>query len=720
MAQLKDLIVTGTSRLINGLQVNGGLVADILSATTANMNILSSTTATISSLQFNNTILYDEGNFLVIKNSTSKILALRTNGTTSFVLRPADVENIKNNIDLGTSSIRWKDLYLSGTGFFNGLTITNSSSADSSIIAQFNDYNGKRAVFLRQSKLGNTTATGKIDLLIGSPNDNNFGNEIGQIFLYGGNSDKGHMIVPSSVTANKNHYLPNGSGWLVSTSTTSSAVGSSTQPVYVDTNGIVTAITGALENNITGSAATLTTGRTLKVNLASNSASTAFNGSANISDIGVSGTLSVANGGTGAASFTANSIIMSGNNTTAAFTSRAVTNNTTNTAIVTGTNIPTMNTIYYGLVKVNGSDQTRATTIYAPTTVGTNGQILTSNGSGAPSWSNKPSYSLSEITSASDVQAIEALTGTSGFLKKTAANTWSLDTATYSTTDENVKQTATSNGNYNLRLLLSSNANDNTLTAGTYKSTNLYYNDYAKTLFVPKIKLNDNSLPLDYENTKILDVPLVRVDSVEGTSDIGTRSYTITTKDNVGLGYAYFRIGSLYTYYSVAGDTTSSVTGTNQYSTQFTWRQYSISTATGSVGLKTAYYESFSLPATNFSRTANGSYNILTTKSTISVAQGGTGIKTASYKNAVVIGNSTTVNSALQTVRTGAGGFYATATDAKPLFGILPLSVGGTGYNNYERNTGNVVYRGIGVSTDLPNELIPGSIVLIYSEVTEI
>ena len=215
MAQLKDLIVTGTSRLINGLQVNGGLVADILSATTANMNILSSTTATISSLQFNNTILYDEGNFLVIKNSTSKILALRTNGTTSFVLRPADVENIKNNIDLGTSSIRWKDLYLSGTGFFNGLTITNSSSADSSIIAQFNDYNGKRAVFLRQSKLGNTTATGKIDLLIGSPNDNNFGNEIGQIFLYGGNSDKGHMIVPSSVTANKNHYLPNGSGQLV-------------------------------------------------------------------------------------------------------------------------------------------------------------------------------------------------------------------------------------------------------------------------------------------------------------------------------------------------------------------------------------------------------------------------------------------------------------------------------------------------------------------------
>lgn len=48
------------------------------------------------------------------------------------------------------------------------------------------------------------------------------------------------------------------------------------------------------------SATKLATGRTLKVNLASTSASTAFNGTANISNIGVSGTLPIANGGTGA------------------------------------------------------------------------------------------------------------------------------------------------------------------------------------------------------------------------------------------------------------------------------------------------------------------------------------------------------------------------------------------------------------------------------------
>jgi len=47
--------------------------------------------------------------------------------------------------------------------------------------------------------------------------------------------------------------------------------------------------------------------------------------------------------------------------------------------------------------------------------------------------SSKPTYSLSEITSADDLKAIEALTGTSGLLKKTAANTWALDTNTYLT-----------------------------------------------------------------------------------------------------------------------------------------------------------------------------------------------------------------------------------------------------------------------------------------------
>ena len=83
------------------------------------------------------------------------------------------------------------------------------------------------------------------------------------------------------------------------------------------------------------------------------------------------GTLPVAQGGTGAASFTANSVVMSGSSTTAALTTRAVTNNTSATALTANTNIPTQNTVYYGLnhrlnrtTAVNAAD-TGYTTIMA-------------------------------------------------------------------------------------------------------------------------------------------------------------------------------------------------------------------------------------------------------------------------------------------------------------------------------------------------------------------
>ena len=46
------------------------------------------------------------------------------------------------------------------------------------------------------------------------------------------------------------------------------------------------------------------------------------------------------------------------------------------------------------------------------------------------------SLPLSSLTGADDLQAIEALTGTSGFLKKTAANTWTLDNTSYATASD--------------------------------------------------------------------------------------------------------------------------------------------------------------------------------------------------------------------------------------------------------------------------------------------
>lgn len=66
-----------------------------------------------------------------------------------------------------------------------------------------------------------------------------------------------------------------------------------------------------------------------------------------------------------------------------------------------------------------------------------------------PSWAkaeNKPSYSLTEISGTDDLRAIEAITGNSGLLKKTAENTWALDTTQYlasGTTLDNIADGAT-------------------------------------------------------------------------------------------------------------------------------------------------------------------------------------------------------------------------------------------------------------------------------------
>lgn len=59
---------------------------------------------------------------------------------------------------------------------------------------------------------------------------------------------------------------------------------------------------------------------------------------------------------------------------------------------------------------------------------------------------SKPSYALSEIAGADDVKAIEALTGTTGILKKTAANTWTLDTTAYTTNTGTVTKVTAGTG----------------------------------------------------------------------------------------------------------------------------------------------------------------------------------------------------------------------------------------------------------------------------------
>lgn len=113
-----------------------------------------------------------------------------------------------------------------------------------------------------------------------------------------------------------------------------------------------------LNQNTTGSAATLTTARTVRTNLASTSTAS-FNGSANITP-GVTGTLAVGNGGTGAATLTG---VLKGNGTGAFTAATAGTDyyapGSTDVAVADGgTGVSTLT----GIVKGNGTSAFTAAT----------------------------------------------------------------------------------------------------------------------------------------------------------------------------------------------------------------------------------------------------------------------------------------------------------------------------------------------------------------------
>ena len=130
-------------------------------------------------------------------------------------------------------------------------------------------------------------------------------------------------------------------------------------------------VNAAGNQNTTGSAATLTTGRTFQTNLASTTA-VSFNGSANISP-GVTGTLPVGNGGTGATTLTG---LVKGNGT-GAFT-----------AAVAGTDFAAPNqTMFIGTTSVAINRASAALTLagvsLSTLTIGTGLSGTSYNGSAA-------------------------------------------------------------------------------------------------------------------------------------------------------------------------------------------------------------------------------------------------------------------------------------------------------------------------------------------------
>ena len=98
---------------------------------------------------------------------------------------------------------------------------------------------------------------------------------------------------------------------------------------------------------------------------------------------------------------------------------------------------------------------------------GSSTTVVVAKASSASTAASADSVALSNVSGADDIKAIEALTGNSGLLKKTAANTWSLDTTTYVPTGRTITTASGLTGGGNL----SANRTiglATTGTAGTY------------------------------------------------------------------------------------------------------------------------------------------------------------------------------------------------------------------------------------------------------------
>ena len=126
------------------------------------------------------------------------------------------------------------------------------------------------------------------------------------------------------------------------------------------------------------------------------------------------------------------------------------------------------------------------------------------------------SVALSDVTGADDVQAIEALTGNTGFLKKTAANTWTLDTSTYLTS------------HYTSHLYVNATAGGATSNAATANTTT-YIHLYDDSTRRDTIQIKgDGATTVSATNNKIITISSTNTDTkVNYTLNTTSKAYLL-------------------------------------------------------------------------------------------------------------------------------------------------------------------------------------------------
>lgn len=106
--------------------------------------------------------------------------------------------------------------------------------------------------------------------------------------------------------------------------------------------------------------------------------------------------------------FNASGVPVAGTYTLGAACAKGVADSTSASALSTGSNLVTERDVYYGTPKINGAKTYNSnTSIYAPTSVGTSGQVLKSSGNGAPVWGSV------DVTGITQMDTVTINSGTS-------------------------------------------------------------------------------------------------------------------------------------------------------------------------------------------------------------------------------------------------------------------------------------------------------------------
>lgn len=422
--------------------------------------------------------------------------------------------------------------------------------------------------------------------------------------------------------------------------------------------------------------------------------------------------LPVSSGGTGATSFTAGGLLI-GNGTNAVGT-RAITNNTSNTAAVASTNIPNMNTLYYTLAKINNTDQTHATAIYAPTAGGTaNTQALVGNGATtAPKWvdispsvtvtagdaSNSPKINISVLGQSATAQAIT----------NASTSAWGVTKLTDSYLSNNSTLAATGKS-----ILAALQLLDVSSVGGTGK--------YISAISETDGKISATATSTSVSNTwtgGTTNGPTIKttVNGVTGTgvaipSATATTSGIITTAAQEFAGVKTFHCLKVLGYdesdkasrYSAIVMCTTSgekvgsmyidIGGGAPNINSGRWTIGTMSPNDPPTATTTGYYEYYRFPSATANLTDNVSYQILTSKNLVTVAQGGTGLS-ASPSMLVNLSSTSAANVLQASPRPGITGTLGVANGGTGVTslqalrnaaglgnttGALPVANGGTG-----------------------------------------